>query len=198
MATVLPTSLLVSTDLPADAKSKFASIAERDALPISLRYKAMLVAVANPIGQRATWWCLPTDDLTNSGWIEVPFGATIVVTIDDWKPTSEYIINQPVVNGGRLYRSITAHTSSINFDDDEANWQSISGSGDSSSFIHIQDIESATWECVHNLESIGVSAVVTEAGGDEVIGYVDRAASTSSTLIIRFSQPISGRAFIRS
>jgi hypothetical protein len=196
MAVAFPDSILVTTNRPTDAKVSVLTMAERDALPVSLRYKSMIIATRNPLGQRATWWCLPTDDLTNNGWVEIHFDGAVTITIDDWMPNTVYLLNQPVVFEGKLYRAEVAHTSSLSFD--ETNWQVIGGGGDGSSYIHTQDITSNTWTCVHNLGSIGVSVVIIESDGNEVIGYVDRAASTANTLIIRFSETISGRAFIKS
>jgi hypothetical protein len=197
MAIAVPDSMLVSRDRPADAKSLYDSIADRNALPIPLRFKSMFVAVKNPIGQRATWWCLPTDDLSNAGWVEVRFDGSVTIVIDDWMPATPYLLKQPVVNDGKLYRAKIAHTSSADFETDEGNWELLGGVG-GSSYTHTQDTANNTWTCNHLLNSIGVSVVVIDGDGDEVVGYVDRAASTPNALVIKFSVPITGRAYIKS
>ena len=71
MAIPFPDSLLVSQARPLDDKFIKLSIAERDALPISLRYKGYVVGVQNGIGQKTTYWALLTDDLGNDAWEEV-------------------------------------------------------------------------------------------------------------------------------
>jgi hypothetical protein len=195
MAIAFPDSLLITTSRPADAKSLFSTIAERNALPLSLRYKGMIVAVRNPIGQRATYYKLATDDLTI--WEEIIHGGASTTIIGDWAPGVDYLLHQPIVRSGRLLRANAAHTSSADFEDDETLWDVIGG-GDSSTYIHEQTTASTTWTCVHNLGSIGVSVVIIEEDGGEVVGYIDRAASTANTLIIIFSQPIAGKAYIKS
>ena len=70
--------------------------------------------------------------------------------------------------------------------------------GEAPTYIHNQSTATKDWSIQHNLGSLAVSAVVIDNDGNEVLGFIDRAASTMNLLIIRFGKTISGTAYIRS
>ena len=67
----------------------------------------------------------------------------------------------------------------------------------SKSFTHTQTVPATQWSIQHNLQSLFVSVVTVDSDGNEVIGFVDRVNSTANLLIMQFSQPIAGSAYIR-
>lgn len=126
-----PTSLRVAINRPLDDKINFQTIAERNAMPLSQRYKGMMCSVMGDTGQDAVWYILQTDNLTNTGWTEVDFNSDNLVEliIDNWKPSTQYRLHQPIVYDGVLYRASIAHTSATSFALDEIKWDVLSGEG---------------------------------------------------------------------
>lgn len=126
--TIISDTLFASGPFPVDAKSSFDDILSRDNLPLSARYKGLLCSIKGATGVGVKFYVLNTDNLTNTGWTEVDFGAgNISITIDDWNPLTSYIAKQPVVYDGILYRARITFISSTIFSDDSINWEKIGG-----------------------------------------------------------------------
>ena len=77
-------------------------------------------------------------------------------------------------------------------------WALLDTGGGGGSYVHTQTIPAATWNITHSLGSLGVSAVVIDSTGDEIIGWLNRAASTVNLLVIQFSEPLAGVAYIKA
>jgi hypothetical protein len=91
----------------------------------------MEVIIQNPAAVRAQKFWLPTDDLTNGGWEEIPIGgmaASAKVLVPDWEAGREYCEFQLAANDGALYRCKQAHESSVVFASDAIRWELLGGS----------------------------------------------------------------------
>ena len=80
-AVLFPSDIIVTINRPLDGKSNVMTINERDAIPVTQRYKGMVVIVQNTevihLQQKLRpqiFW-LPTDNLTNTGWEEFNLNA---------------------------------------------------------------------------------------------------------------------------
>ena len=67
--TLFPSDIVATINRPLDGKANVASINERNMIPITHRYKGMVVVVQNISGDAQMYW-LPSDDLSNNGWAE--------------------------------------------------------------------------------------------------------------------------------
>jgi hypothetical protein len=67
----------------------------------------------------------------------------------------------------------------------------------SASYTHTQAVPAATWNAQHNLGSLALSVLTVDASGEQIVGQTDAPASTSNLLVIRFSEPIAGKAYIK-
>ena len=64
-------------------------------------------------------------------------------------------------------------------------------------YTHTQSTPAAVWNIQHNLGKKPVSVVALSAAGDRIIGEEDWAASTLNLFVVRFSEPLTGVAFVR-
>jgi len=71
---LFPSSMIAILNKPLDGKTNVLSIEERNQIPLSQRYKGMMLVVQNPNDARPQLFWLPTDDLSNAGWEEIKFG----------------------------------------------------------------------------------------------------------------------------
>ena len=65
---LFPSDIVTTINRPLDAKSNVLTIAERNAIPVTHRYKGMVVVVQNTGEERPGIYWLPTHNLTNTGW----------------------------------------------------------------------------------------------------------------------------------
>ena len=70
-AVLFPSDIIVTINRPLDGKSNVLTITERDAIPVTQRYKGMIVVVQNTGATRPQIFWLPTNNLTNTGWEEL-------------------------------------------------------------------------------------------------------------------------------
>jgi hypothetical protein len=68
MAVLYPSSFICTINRPLDEKMNVASEFERDQIPVSQRYRGMIVTVRNSGETLPQVYWLPSDDLTNDGW----------------------------------------------------------------------------------------------------------------------------------
>ncbi len=68
--------------------------------------------------------------------------------------------------------------------------------GGGASYTHTQTTPAAVWQMQHNLGGLSVNFLIVDGAGEQVIGQTDIQASTSNLLVIRFSEPITGTAYI--
>jgi hypothetical protein len=66
-----------------------------------------------------------------------------------------------------------------------------------SSTKHIQSILTNVWTAVHNLGQKEVLVETFDNAGREIIGAPDYAGATLNSIIIEFSSPVIGTAYIR-
>ena len=191
MASLFPSSMICTIDRPLDEKSNVLNITERDNIPISQRFRGMVVVIQNTGAIRPQIFWLPTDN--KNLWEEIEINANSSVSVEDWAYGSDYIQNQLVANNGVLYRCKTAHISSALFTTDASNWEKIGGTGN---YQHIQVLPSATWLIQHNFGYIPSSLLCVDSSGEEIVGYRDMPASTVNLLVVRFSEELDGVAYI--
>ena len=63
-------------------------------------------------------------------------------------------------------------------------------------FTHNQTTASDVWNIQHNLGSRAVNMFVVDTDGDQIIGQQDAQASTINLLVLRFSEPLTGTAYL--
>ena len=68
---LFPSDIVATINRPLDGKTNVLSIAERNEIPITQRYRGMVVVVQNQGAALPQIFWLPTDNLTNSGWGEI-------------------------------------------------------------------------------------------------------------------------------
>ena len=64
-------------------------------------------------------------------------------------------------------------------------------------YTHTQSVPAAVWNIQHNIGKNPTSLVTLDAAGNRIIGEEDWAASTLNLLVVRFSEPLTGVAFVR-
>ncbi len=64
-------------------------------------------------------------------------------------------------------------------------------------YEHTQSALAAVWNIQHNLGSRTVVALTVDSTGEQITGQIDVPASTMNLLVIRFSEPITGKAYIK-
>ncbi|MDR2528686.1 MAG: hypothetical protein LBD04_06685 [Synergistaceae bacterium] len=64
-------------------------------------------------------------------------------------------------------------------------------------YTHTQSAPAAVWNIQHNIGQLPVSVVTLSALGDRIIGEEDWAAATAHLFVVRFSEPLTGVAFVR-
>ncbi len=65
------------------------------------------------------------------------------------------------------------------------------------SYEFTQATPAAVWMIQHNLDSQPVNALLVDDAGEQIIGQIDTQTSTNNLLVIRFSEPLAGKAFIK-
>ena len=64
-------------------------------------------------------------------------------------------------------------------------------------YTHNQTAAAAQWLCQHNLGGRPVTALFVDSAGEEIVGAVDWQVSTNNLLVVNFSEPLSGSAYIK-
>ena len=174
------------------------TIAERNAMPITQRYKGMIVVVQGQGAALSQIFWLPTDNLTNSGWSAIDIDGEVDVLFRDWAPLVGYGKDQVVVHDGMLYRSTIEHTASAVFIDDRLLWQPIGASGGAREYTHVQSVASSQWLVQHNLDiaNRAVNVFAVDENNKQIVGQVNTHLSTRNLLVYDFSEPISGQVYI--
>jgi len=88
MASVFPSSIIVTINRPLDDKSVRANIAGRNAIPMSQRYKGMIVTVQNAGANKPQIFQLQSDNLND--WTEIggsinTYEHTQTIPSDTWQ-----------------------------------------------------------------------------------------------------------------
>lgn len=70
---------------------------------------------------------------------------------------------------------------------------------DIKSFHHNQSVSSKTWSIQHNLDSPywSLSIFIVDSDGNTTNGNIDKSLSTNNLLVIKFTESISGEAYIK-
>ena len=68
---LFPSDIVTIINRPLDAKSNVLTTQERNGIPVTQRYKGMIVVVQNVGEEQSKIFWLPTDNLTNTGWVEI-------------------------------------------------------------------------------------------------------------------------------
>ena len=64
-------------------------------------------------------------------------------------------------------------------------------------YTHTQTTPSNVWHAQHNLGGVCVVALSVDGTGEQIVGQQDFLLSTNNLLILRFSEPLSGKAYIK-
>ena len=64
-------------------------------------------------------------------------------------------------------------------------------------YTHNQTVPSAYWEIQHNLGGEPITCFTVDDTGEQIVGQIDAQASTMNLLVIKFSEPLTGRAYIK-
>jgi len=64
-------------------------------------------------------------------------------------------------------------------------------------YVHTQTLPADVWMCQHNLGGTPVTILAVDDTGEQIVGQIDTAMSTNNLLVYRFSEPISGKAYIK-
>ena len=64
-------------------------------------------------------------------------------------------------------------------------------------YTHNQTTPAAVWSIQHNLGGHPVSALVVDSAGEEIVGAIDWQSSTDNLLVVNFSEPLAGSAYIK-
>jgi hypothetical protein len=75
-------------------------------------------------------------------------------------------------------------------------WAEATSAG-SVSYTHTQSTAAATWNIQHNLGKREVCVLIFDSGGDQIIGDIDWSSSTINLLVVQFSEPLTGTAYIK-
>jgi len=67
---------------------------------------------------------------------------------------------------------------------------------DSYTYMHTQTTPSAVWNIQHNLGKKYVNAVAADSSGIRMVGWINDEISTDNLLVIEFSEPLAGTAYI--
>ena len=79
---LFPSDIVTTINRPLDAKSNVLTVSERNAIPVTQRYKGMVVVVQNLGGDRSGIYWLPTNNLTNTGWEAIDTSALPQTQLD--------------------------------------------------------------------------------------------------------------------
>ena len=200
MGVVLFASDIIATiNRPLDGKVNVLTIDDRNAIPVTQRYKGMVVVVQNSGTDLAEIFWLPTSNLTNSGWEEIGCADDGVITIPNWTPSLGFAVNQVVVHDGVLYRAVTSHTATTVFFDDRHNWIALGSSGTSNEHVHTQATPSDRWLIQHNFDTgqRALSIFVVDDNGEQIVGQVNTRLSTGNLLVYDFAEALTGKIYVR-
>jgi hypothetical protein len=64
-------------------------------------------------------------------------------------------------------------------------------------YTHSQTTPAAVWLCQHNLGGTPVTALCVDDTGEQIVGAVNTLASTVNLLVIEFSEPLRGTAYMK-
>jgi hypothetical protein len=64
-------------------------------------------------------------------------------------------------------------------------------------YTHNQATPADVWNIQHNLGGRPVTVLTVDGTGEQIVGQLDAAVSTSNLTVIRFSEPIAGTAYIK-
>ena len=64
-------------------------------------------------------------------------------------------------------------------------------------YTHNQAEPADAWNIQHNLGGRPVTALTVDDTGEQIVGQVDALVTTSNLLVIRFSEPLSGKAYLK-
>jgi len=103
----------------------------------------------------------------------------------------ETLPGKGVPEGGTAGQVLSKKTDD-DFDTEWADVASVSGA----EHTHIQTVPSMVWNCQHNLGRRAVAVLCVDENGDEIEGEKDAVASTINLLVIRWSEPKEGKAYI--
>jgi hypothetical protein len=101
----------------------------------------------------------------------------------------------PNTGGGSAGSGITdAPSDGSTYGRQNGAWEVITAGAD---YVHTQAIAATTWTVQHNLGQKPVTVITLGTDGDDIVGDIDWAASTINMVIIDFSVPVAGTAYIR-
>ena len=196
---LFPSSIICTINKPLDGKTNVLTINERNAIPIPHRYKGMMLVVQNTGAINAQLFWLPTGDLSNNGWEEIDVGSESVgVLVPDWIPNVNYVKFQVVVFDGILYRCKESHLASSDFEESAMYWLMLGG-GIRNIYTHLQAAPSDTWLIQHNFNTnhLALTLFIINDENEQVVGKVNIRLSTNNLLVYEFSEPLTGKAFIK-
>jgi len=78
-----------------------------------------------------------------------------------------------------------------------AGWKEKASDGGCETFVFVQETPSAVWNIQHNLGTKSFTVFTVNDSDDQIIGAADAKASTDNLTVIRFSEPLSGTAYLR-
>ena len=64
-------------------------------------------------------------------------------------------------------------------------------------YEHNQTAPATVWMIQHNLGGAPITAFTVDDAGEQIVGQVDTQTSTSNLLVLRFSEPLTGRAYVK-
>jgi len=122
----------------------------------------------------------------------------VLLSLDVWDNTIIFNPGDIVNYQGVLYRNLTGSSLEPPKQDDWEVFTSGDGSGGSAvaRYIHTQTVAADAWHIQHNLGVWPVCVFTENQSGEQIIGQIDTAISTHNLLVIRFSEPLSGAAYI--
>jgi hypothetical protein len=64
-------------------------------------------------------------------------------------------------------------------------------------YVHTQSTPSNTWYIQHNLGGQPITIFAVDDTGEEIVGQIDTSLSTLNLSVYRFSQPLTGKAYVK-
>lgn len=65
------------------------------------------------------------------------------------------------------------------------------------SYTHVQATPADVWNIQHNLGGRPVTILAVDTTGEQIVGQLDAQASTDNLTVLRFSEPLTGTAYIK-
>jgi hypothetical protein len=98
--------------------------------------------------------------------------------------TTDYdeLTHKPTLNGVELVGNLTAAELSL---------------ASETTYTHVQSASAATWNIQHNLGKKFVEVILIDDNDEEIVGEEDWGNSTANLLVVNFSEPVSGSAYVR-